>query len=81
MEKRVKALVKETIEKLFGVEREYIFDHSDLIDDLGLDSLDLIELEMELEKVLQVELDDDSIMEMKIKTVSDIYDVYDKLFS
>ena len=48
-----------------------------LLVDIGVDSLDLIQVAMELEEVLDIELTDDSIE--SFKTVGDIVDLCEKL--
>lgn len=45
---------------------------SKIVDDLGADSLDIVELIDKLEKEFQAEISDSDVM--KIKTVSDILD-------
>jgi len=42
--------VKDIIEKELGVEREKLTDGASFIEDLGADSLDIVELVMEFEK-------------------------------
>jgi acyl carrier protein len=41
--------VKDIIEKELGVEREKLTDNASFIEDLGADSLDIVELVMEFE--------------------------------
>lgn len=45
--------VKEIIEKELGVEREKLTNEASFIEDLGADSLDIVELVMEFEKRIQ----------------------------
>lgn len=62
--------VKEIIAEELGIELEDIKLESDLSDDLGADSLDAIELIMEIESQFEVEIADSEAT--KIKLVSDI---------
>lgn len=62
--------VKEIIAEELGIELDEIKLDSDLTDDLGADSLDAIELIMEVESQFDVEIDDSDAT--KIKRVSDI---------
>lgn len=62
--------VKEIIVKHLGVTLDKVIDKASLVDDLGADSLDTVELVMALEEEFGVEISD-SIVE-KIVTVGDI---------
>ncbi len=62
--------VKEIIAEELGIELDEIKMESDLTDDLGADSLDAIELIMEIETQFDVEIADSDAT--KIKQVSDI---------
>ena len=64
--------VKEIIAEELGIELEEIKLDSDLSEDLGADSLDAIELIMEIETQFDVEIADSEAT--KIKLVSDIVD-------
>ena len=48
--------VKEIIEKELGVEREKLTDDANFIEDLGADSLDIVELVMEFEKEFNIDI-------------------------
>lgn len=50
---------------------------SNIIDDLGADSLDLVEILMELENELGVSISDDDAL--KLKTVNDVIDFCESL--
>lgn len=63
---KVKAIIAEEL----GIEEDDIKLESDLTDDLGADSLDAIELIMEIEAQFDCEIDDSEAT--KIKQVSDI---------
>ncbi len=52
-----------------GVKKEQIISEARFIDDLGADSLDMVELIMEMEKEFQITIPDDDAEQ--IKTVGD----------
>ena len=57
----VEIKVKKIIaEKLAGVDIEDILPESSLVDDLGADSLALVELVMSMEEVFDIDIDDDA---------------------
>ena len=69
----IEAKVKKIIsEKIPGIEIEDIAEESSLIDDLGADSLTIVELVMSLEDVFDIEIDD--MDAEKIITVRDAID-------
>ena len=61
--------VKDIIANELGVEREKLTDGASFIDDLGADSLDIVELVMEFEKELNIEIPDEDAE--KLRTVGD----------
>ncbi len=61
--------VKEILVEQLGVSEDEISMDSSLLDDLGADSLDLVELIMALEQEFDVEIPDEDAE--KIKTVGD----------
>ncbi|AJC73363.1 acyl carrier protein [Pseudothermotoga hypogea DSM 11164 = NBRC 106472] len=70
---------KEVFEKVtsilsdkLGVKQDKIEENSKLIDDLGADSLDLVDLVMALEEEFDVKIADDQLQ--KISTVKDVID-------
>ena len=52
------AKVKDIIEKELGVEREKLTNEASFIEDLGADSLDIVELVMEFEKEFNIDIPD-----------------------
>ena len=62
--------VRDIIEKELGVEREKLTDDASFIEDLGADSLDIVELVMGLEDEFQVEIPDEDVE--RIKTVGEV---------
>ena len=63
------AKVKDIIEKELGVEREKLTDGASFIEDLGADSLDIVELVMEFEKEFSIDIPDEDAE--KLRTVGD----------
>ena len=67
--------VKDIIEKELGVEREKLTPDASFIEDLGADSLDIVELVMAFEEEFGVEIPDDAAE--KITTVKDAINYID----
>ena len=63
------AKVKDIIEKELGVEREKLTNDANFIEDLGADSLDIVELVMEFEKEFNNDIPDEDAE--KLRTVGD----------
>jgi len=61
--------VRDIIEKELGVEREKLTDNASFIEDLGADSLDIVELVMEFEKEFNIDIPDEDAE--KLRTVGD----------
>jgi len=61
--------VKEIIGRELGVERDKLTDNASFIDDLGADSLDIVELVMEFEKEFNIDIPDEDAE--KLRTVGD----------
>ena len=61
--------VRDIIEKELGVERDKMTDEASFIEDLGADSLDIVELVMEFEKEFNIDIPDEDAE--KIRTVGD----------
>ena len=64
--------VKDVIVEQLGVEREKIEETSTFVDDLAADSLDIVELIMNLEEKFGIEIPDSDAE--KIATVKDVID-------
>ena len=61
--------VKDIIVEELGVEREKLTDEASFIEDLGADSLDIVELVMEFEKEFNIDIPDEDAE--KLRTVGD----------
>jgi acyl carrier protein len=64
--------VKKTVTEQLGVESEKVTPKASFIDDLGADSLDLVELVMAFEEEFDIEIPDEAAE--KILTVQDAVD-------
>ncbi|MDD4902348.1 MAG: acyl carrier protein [Patescibacteria group bacterium] len=70
MEKEQK--IKKIIVEKLGVAEDKVTPQASIVDDLGADSLDQVELIMAIEDELQIEIPDEDAE--KIQTVKDIFD-------
>jgi len=70
--KEIMGKVRKIISEKLGVEEEKVVEEAKLIDDLGADSLDLVDLIMDLENEFGVKVDDSDIE--KISTVGEVVD-------
>jgi acyl carrier protein len=66
----VQARVKEIVCEQLGVSAEEVTPEASFIEDLGADSLDIVELVMALEEEYEMEISDEDAE--KIKTVQDV---------
>ena len=64
--------VKELVVEQLGVDAEEVTNEASFIDDLGADSLDIVELVMAFEEEFEIEIPDEDAE--KIKTVGDAID-------
>ncbi len=62
--------LKKIIEEQLGVESDRIKEEASFIDDLGADSLDIVELVMAMEEEYDIEIPDEAAE--KLKTVGDV---------
>ncbi len=67
--------VKKIIAEKLSVDMEEVIPEASFVDDLGADSLDLVELIMSMEEEFDVEISDEDAE--KITTVKDAYDYVD----
>ncbi len=66
----VEPRIKKIIEEQLGVEGDRIKPEASFIDDLGADSLDIVELVMAMEEEFDIEIPDEDAE--KLRTVSDV---------
>ncbi len=64
--------VKDLIADKLGVDRDEVVEDASLIDDLGADSLDLVDLVMAFEEEFGIKIEDEELE--NIKTVKDVVD-------
>ena len=69
--------IKELVVQEMNIPAEKVSLESRIAEDLGADSIDAIELIMEVEDEFEIEIDDDSAM--GIKTIGDLVNVINKL--
>ena len=70
MDKEIKEIILRILEDRCDVDRSAVTDESNLEMDLGADSLDRVELVMELEKEFKITISDDEAE--KLETFADI---------
>ena len=68
--------IKEILAKQLGIEADAVEDESNIMKDLGADSLDVVELLMAIEEAFGVSVPDDDVP--GLKTVKDIADYIEK---
>ena len=66
----VETRIQKIIEEQLGVESDRIKPEASFIDDLGADSLDIVELVMAMEEEFDIEIPDDDAE--KLRTVADV---------
>ena len=69
--------VIDIIANQLGVDKEIITPEASVVDDLGADSLDVVELVMALEEAFDMEIPDEDAE--NIRTVKDIFDYLEKI--
>jgi acyl carrier protein len=71
--------IVDIIANQLGVDKEMVTPEANVVDDLGADSLDVVELVMALEEAFDLEIPDDEAE--KIRTVKDILEYLGKTVS
>lgn len=71
-----RAKIINIIANQLGVDKEMVTANANIVDDLGADSLDVVELVMALEEAFDTEIPDEDAE--KIRTVQDIFDYMEK---
>jgi acyl carrier protein len=62
--------IRELVSEQLGVERVDVLAEANILDDLGADSLDVVELVMALEEAFDIEIPDEAIEGMR--TIGDV---------
>lgn len=73
----MKSKIVDIIANQLGVEKDIITLEANVVDDLGADSLDVVELVMALEEAFDLEIPDEDAE--NIRTVKDIFDYLEKV--
>ena len=68
-----KKQIIEIISEQLGVNKDACTPTANFINDLGADSLDLIEMVMELEEQAHISISDEELNDLKIKTIGDVF--------
>ena len=71
-EQEIAEMVNEILEEYFEIERERLLPEVNIFDDLELDSLDIVDLVVAMQKRFNVRLRDDERIK-SIRTLEDIY--------
>ena len=66
----LEAKIRSIMAERLGVESDAVTPDANILDDLGADSLDVVELVMSLEEEFNIEVPDEEVEEMR--TVSDV---------
>ncbi len=72
MSTEIPAKVREVITEQLSVDAERVKGEASFIDDLGADSLDIVELVMAMEEAFEIDIPDEEAE--KLKTVQDVAD-------
>lgn len=76
--KNIEKKIKKIISKKLDIKIENITNHSSFVEDLGADSLDIVELIMAFEENFNIEISDNEAE--KIRTVQDIINFINSKF-
>ena len=69
--------LKEIIANQFGIDTDELSEDTDIVADLGADSLDVVEMMMALEEEFGITIEDEKIAELK--TVGDVVDCVESM--
>ena len=73
----IKERINSIIVEKLGVEEDEVNETAMFMEDLGADSLDMVELIMEFEKTFEISISDETAE--SIKSVGDVYDCVEEL--
>ncbi len=71
-EQEIAEMVNDILEEYFEIERERLLPHMNIFEDLELDSLDIVDLVVAMQKRFDVRIRDDERIK-SIRTLEDIY--------
>ena len=71
MQQQLESRVSDLIIEQLGISKEEVVPEASFIDDLGADSLDIVELVMAMEETFDIEIPDDDAE--KIQTIGDAF--------
>jgi acyl carrier protein len=74
---QMRSKIIDIIANQLGVEKDIITPEANVVDDLGADSLDVVELVMALEEAFDLEIPDEDAE--NIRTVKDIFEYLEKI--
>jgi len=74
---QMQSKIIDIIANQLGVEKDIITPEANVVDDLGADSLDVVELVMALEEAFDLEIPDEDAE--NIRTVKDIFEYLEKV--
>ena len=69
--------LKEIIASQFGIDMDELSEDTDIVADLGADSLDVVEMMMALEEEFGITIEDEKIAELK--TIGDVVDCVESM--
>ena len=69
--------LKEIIANQFGIDTDELSEDTDIVADLGADSLDVVEMMMALEEEFGITIEDEKIAELK--TIGDVVDCVESM--
>lgn len=67
------------VDKLYNVKRAEIFPESKLMADLGADSIDVVEVDIAIEKAFRISIPDDEFYALKEMNVRELCDLVERL--
>ncbi len=78
MRKQIEKMINEVFHDSFEIEKDMLKPEANIFEDLGLDSLDIVDLVVSLQKKFNVEIRTDEKMK-QIRTLKDLYDFIESL--
>ncbi len=78
MRKQIEKMINEVFHDSFEIEKDMLKPEANIFEDLGLDSLDIVDLVVCLQKKFNVEIRTDEKMK-QIRTLKNLYDFIESL--